>query len=117
MRRLTVLLGIGILMIPVIASAWRYPVTPYVPGSYAGRSFFYDSDHLGEDVLLAEGAAVRAIGSGTIKVYRSATGYGELVVVIEHSLGNNFTFKNAYGQDVVTGTIIEVLSEVVDRVA
>lgn len=36
-----------------------YPILPYNPGSYEGRSFFYDNDHLGEDIKLEEGKPVK----------------------------------------------------------
>ena len=49
---------------------WGYPITPYVPGSYANRTL--SGNHLGEDVTDpargavkgTSGAAVRAIGPG-----------------------------------------------------
>lgn len=98
----------------VVSSAWsatlRYPVDTglYVPGSYASRYFFAGYDHLGEDINLAEGTSVKAIGSGTIVVYRPSSGYGELAVVIEHDLGKEYAFINAYGKIVVTRKILSI---------
>jgi hypothetical protein len=91
---------------------WNYPVTPYDPGSYQGRSFFYDTDHLGEDEALVEGAPVRAIGTGKIVWYKKASGYGELVAVVEHDLGRSYTFKNAYGTDVKTKKILSIYGHI-----
>ncbi len=90
------------------ADGWEHPVWPYVPGSYDGRSFYYDGDHLGEDIDLAEGTAVRAIGDGIIKYYGPSSGYGELVVAIEHALGRQYVFKNAYGEIVETRQILSI---------
>jgi murein DD-endopeptidase MepM/ murein hydrolase activator NlpD len=94
-------------------AAWQYPVTPYEPGSYAGRTFYCCRDgnygaHLGEDVAQPEGAPVRAIGPGIVKKYGRATGYGELVVVVEHDLGSEVTFTNAYGEPVTTRYIMSI---------
>ncbi|MES0336205.1 MAG: M23 family metallopeptidase [Candidatus Magnetobacterium sp. LHC-1] len=90
------------------SNSWDYPVSPYTPGSYGGRTFYYDSNHLGEDVYLSEATPVRSIGAGYIKEYRSANGYGELVVVIEHDLGQNYTFTNASGDQVTTRYILSI---------
>lgn len=74
-------------------TSYDYPVNPalYIPGSYAGRSFYYnpwsDKPHLGEDIDLPEGTPIRAIGDGRIVQYEAHQGYGELVAVIEHDLG------------------------------
>ncbi len=90
------------------SDSWDYPVSPYTPGSYAGRTFYVDGNHLGEDEDLSEGTPVRSIGAGYIKKYGSATGYGELVVVIEHDLGQDYTFANAYGTQVTTRYILSI---------
>jgi murein DD-endopeptidase MepM/ murein hydrolase activator NlpD len=85
---------------PVSWNNYQYPITPYVPGSYGGRSFYYDNIHLGEDINLTEGTAIRAIADGKILEYRNATGYGNLVVIIEHEVDatvfndNSFHFYN-----------------------
>lgn len=65
-----------------------YPVNraAYIPGSYNGRTFYYDNDHLGEDIELPEGTPIRAIGGGRIVQYEAHQGYGELCAVIEHDL-------------------------------
>ena len=90
-------------------SQWQYPVNPYVPGSYAHRSFYCCSNpHLGEDEAQPAGTPVRPIGTGVIKVYRPAQGYGELVVVIEHDLGASYQFKNAKGATVSTRFILSI---------
>lgn len=93
-------------------SEWDYPVYPYIPGSYNGRSFFYDDDHLGEDIDLPESTPIHAIGPGMVKVFRPQSnpnkGYGQLVVVIEHDLGRNYQFTNAYGDIVNTRYILSI---------
>ena len=86
--------------------AGTWPCWPYRPGSYAGRSFYYDSDHLGEDVALAAGARVRSVCDGVIRLYRPAAGYGELVVVVEQDLGQEVSFSNADGEEVLTSTLL-----------
>lgn len=91
-----------------------YPVPQelYVPGSYAGRSFYYDKVHLGEDIKLPEGAAVHAIGPGILKEYRPAEGYGELVAVVEHDLGREFDFENGKGEHVKTRYICSIYGHI-----
>jgi murein DD-endopeptidase MepM/ murein hydrolase activator NlpD len=92
-----------------LASAqYGYPVTPYQPGSYAGRSFFYDRVHLGEDEQEPEETPIVSIGPGVVKFYGPATGYGELVVAVQHDLGAPHTFTNAYGEAVSTRYILSI---------
>ena len=94
--------------------AWTYPIRPYVPGSYAYRVF--GGRHLGEDVTDPRrgetpgkhGMAVRAMGPGVIEVYRASTGYGQLVVVIEHDLGRPYSFPNYHGTFRTTSKILSI---------
>ena len=88
--------------------AFPVPAKWYRPGSYRGRTFFCHRDHLGEDILLADGTAIRAIGDGRIVWYAAARGYGELAVAIEHDLGRARTFVNAYGRKVTTRHILSI---------
>lgn len=88
--------------------SWAYPVLPYTPGSYAGRYFFYHQDHLGEDIALPVKTPINAIGPGVIKYYAKASGYGELVAVVEHDLGEPYEFTNAYGQKVTTRYVLSI---------
>ena len=96
--------------------AWTYPIGPYIPGSYGGRVFGANNRHLGEDVTNPprgeepgqDGAPVRAIGDGWVKIYRPSNGYGQLVVVIEHDLGRPYSFPNYYGTPVETSTILSI---------
>ena len=76
---------------------------------YAGRSFFYDQNHLGADIHLTESTPVRAGVTGTIVEYRAAAGYGELVAVIEVDLGHALSFENAYGNSVSTSRVLWIL--------
>jgi hypothetical protein len=87
---------------------WDYPVLPYYPGSYAPRSFFYQNDHLGEDEALSEGTPIYSIGEGKVVFYDKAPGYGELVAVVEHDLGREYDFTNAYGTLVKTRYILSI---------
>lgn len=80
----------------------------YKPGSYAGRTFYFDKVHLGEDIALAEGTAVRAIGTGRIVHYGPATGYGELVVVIEHDLKRPVSLVNGAGNVVTVSKVCSI---------
>ncbi len=76
---------------------WQYPVdeAQYVPGSYAGRAFYIDQIHLGEDIALPEGTAVKAISHGRLVHYGPASGYGELVAVVEHQLHAPIPYINS----------------------
>lgn len=76
---------------------WQYPVEEeqYVPGSYAGRAFYVDRIHLGEDIALPEGTAVKAISHGRLVYYGPSSGYGELVAVVEHQLHAPIPYLNA----------------------
>ena len=82
-----------------------YPVSQnlYIPGSYAGRSFYYDRVHLGEDILLSEGTPVRAIADGRIVQYEYHSGYAtsddgtSIAAVIEHDLGRTVTLNLTVG--------------------
>lgn len=82
---------------------YDYPVpqVQYEPGSYAGRSFYYNPSsakpHLGEDIDLAEETPIRAIGDGRIVQYEAHQGYGELCAVIEHNLGQTIHFSLTVG--------------------
>jgi len=98
----------------VVANTLDFPVDEslYIPGSYAGRSFFYDNDHLGEDIDLPEGTPIKAVGNGIMRWYSLADGYGELVAVIEHDLGQQYTFTNAYGKNVVTSKILSIYGHI-----
>ena len=124
MRRIKLLIVLILLILltptvsnAIIADTLDFPIDEslYIPGSYAGRSFFYeqpDPDHLGEDIDLSEGTPIRAIGNGTIVWYSSAGGYGELVAVIEHDLGVEYIFTNGYEQEVVTRKILSIYGHI-----
>jgi len=102
---------------PATATTLQYPVqeSEYVPGSYGNRVFLAGNDHLGEDIKLPEGVAVRSIGDGRIVVYRPATGYGELVAVVEHDLGKEYAFINGVGELVVTRHLLSIYGHIRDR--
>ncbi len=86
---------------------WQFPVpVEQYFNWYNGRSFYYDQVHLGEDVDLREGTAIRAIGDGVVVAYKAdgfylsngqVGGFGELYAVIEHDLGQPYEFVDANG--------------------
>jgi murein DD-endopeptidase MepM/ murein hydrolase activator NlpD len=94
------------------ADAWAFPVTPYTPGSYGGRGFYYDKNHLGEDIRLSEGAPVHAIGPGKVVYYGPAPSYGELVAAVEHDLGGPCEFIPATGTPVKTDKILSIYGHI-----
>jgi len=116
------LLGANSVAASNLAITLDYPVEAslYQPGSYSGRIFFKDSDHLGEDINLPEGTPIKAIGNGVIKLYRGQYpnskgkiyGYGELYAIIEHDLGSEMEFTNAYGQSVKTQKIYSIYGHI-----
>lgn len=67
---------------------------------YLGRGFYVDGKHLGHDIELKEGTPIYPIACGTVRLYRSASGYGSLVVVIEHRLPKPLVVKNGLGAQV-----------------
>ena len=82
-------------------SSTRYPTTESdFNHLYAGRGFLADDVHIGRDVLLREGAPIYPIACGTIRIYRAASGYGTLAVVIEHHLPSAITVRNGVGVEV-----------------
>jgi len=93
-----------------IADSFDYPVpeSMYQPGSYRGRSFYVDNVHLGEDIKLDEGMIIRSIAKGRIVYYGSASGYGELVVVIQHELATKLEFINAKGNRVESKFVLSI---------
>lgn len=76
--------------------------------TYAGRGFYVDGNHLGWDVRLPDGQAVRPVGCGVVRLARSARGYGTLAVVIEHRLGNGLTVQNGNGQHVFVDRFLSI---------
>jgi len=85
-------------------NSWQY---------YNNRSFYiYNgtyNNHLGADIDLAEGTAIKAIAKGKIVEYSSLyDGYGELVVAIEHELPEDITFLNADGNPQTTRYILSI---------
>lgn len=91
-------------------SGFYYPADEMVNNweYYADRSFYYDNNHLGADIDLVEGVAVKAIATGKIVNYSGAGGYGELVVAIEHELPEDITFVNADGGLQTTRYILSI---------
>src|SRR3989338_5081063 len=76
------------------------------------RTFFYDANHLGADIDLEEETAVYAILPGKMKIYRSSSGYGELVAVVETALPSEMAFINAIGEVVTTDTLITIYGHI-----
>jgi murein DD-endopeptidase MepM/ murein hydrolase activator NlpD len=68
----------------VTSAVTPVPAAAFVAGSYNGRAFLSPANHLGEDVAMPEGSPVVAIAAGTVKFAGPASGYGDLLVAIEH---------------------------------
>lgn len=64
---------------------------------YRNRGFYADGNHLGLDLGYPEGTPIYPIAPGVIRVYRPASGYGTLVVVIEHCTRLGFQATNGVG--------------------
>ncbi|MBN2081676.1 M23 family metallopeptidase [bacterium] len=85
------------------ALEFSYPVMPYGPGTYEGRSFGAENKsaglppvHLGEAVALAPGTPVRAAAAGRVVLSAAVDGYG-WVVVLEHELRDGTLLNTIYG--------------------
>lgn len=78
----------------------------YISGSYRHRWFLSPGDHLGDDIMLPEGTPIMAAGRGQVVYYGPATGYGELLVVVEHALGSEVYFRNGNGESVLTRNVL-----------
>lgn len=83
-----------------LADSFQYPVPEvmYEPGSYAGRGFYLDGVHLGEDIKLDEGMGIRNVAKGWLRFYGPATGYGDLVAVVEHEFPEEIEFVTGRGE-------------------
>lgn len=75
---------------------------------YNGRGFYVDGKHLGTDSLKLEGEEVRSIGCGIIRFYGSASGYGELVAVVEHRLEKPIDAVNGKGETVSVDSFLVI---------
>lgn len=91
-------------------SGFYYPADEMVNDwqYYASRSFYVDNNHLGADVDLAEGVAIKAIARGKIVYYAGASSYGALVVAIEHELPEEITFLGATGELRTTRYVLSI---------
>jgi len=115
-KKISLLLTVIFLVfsIPGIAVGldFDYPISEdsYVPGSYDGRSFYYDDVHIGEDIELSEGTPIRAVADGKIVQYEYHPGYAtsndgtSIAAVIEHDLGVTVTFNLNVGHSKVVST-------------
>ncbi|MFA6100328.1 MAG: M23 family metallopeptidase [Patescibacteria group bacterium] len=82
--------------------AVRYPTTveDFQNLLYGNRGFLAEYNgikHLGHDIIYAEGTAIHAITCGKIVFYGPASGYGTLVIVIEHKLATPLSVTNGNG--------------------
>lgn len=78
---------------------------------YASRDFLVSGGpgaHLGRDVLYAEGTAIRPILCGRIAYYGPASGYGTLVIAIEHTLNRAVSVTNGAGQKVLITSFLSI---------
>lgn len=96
-----------------LANEFRYPTTAEAFANvYNGRRFYANSDHLGHDIAYPEGTPIHPIGAGTLKVYRSATGYGTLVAVVEHRLPEPLEIENGLGVRVTVQTFLSIYGHI-----
>lgn len=121
------LIGIGNLFAGVSLD-YPIPYQDYIPGSHDCRKFLDPADHLGDDVnsfgscppppnkaveyAKFDGSPVKAIGDGKIVWYSSASGYGELVAVIEHDLGQEVDFTNGNGTTTKTRYLLSIYGHI-----
>lgn len=84
------------------------PASQLIAGSYAGRSFLSPVKHIGIDFAALEGTPIKAVLPGRIVYYGPARGYGDLVVVIEHDLGEELPFVNGRGETIWTRYILTI---------
>lgn len=95
--------------VPCTVDGARYPT---VPGDmdvvYAGRTFYVDGNHLGHDIAYDEGTPIHPVACGIVRVYRPATGYGRLVVVVEHQLVQPMAFVNGKGEIVTVAAFLTI---------
>lgn len=95
--------------VPCAVAATRYPTVPSdMSLVYDGRTFYADGNHLGHDIALPEGTPIHPIACGAVRVYRPATGYGRLAVVIEHRLATPLVVTNGLGEKVTIASFIVV---------
>jgi hypothetical protein len=95
--------------VPCMLSSMRYPTVPSDMGNvYQGRSFYADGNHLGLDIALPEATPIHPVGCGILRVYRSASGYGQLVAVVEHTLANPITVLNGKGEQVSVTSFLSI---------
>jgi murein DD-endopeptidase MepM/ murein hydrolase activator NlpD len=91
----------------------RYPTTydDFQNLLYGDRGFlavYNDVKHLGYDVVYAEGTAIHPIACGTVVFYGPASGYGTLVVVIEHKLAKPITITNGDGSSIMVTSFLTI---------
>lgn len=87
-----------------------YPISPayFVCGSYENRSFLSPRNHVACDFAVAEETPVYAMTDGRIVWYGPASGYGELVVVVETTFGEPIAFRNGGDTSTRTSTILVI---------
>ncbi|MDP3771125.1 MAG: M23 family metallopeptidase, partial [bacterium] len=73
---------------------------------YQNRGFYKDGNHLGRDLALPEGTPIHPIACGTVRYFGPASGYGTLVVVIEHRLSEPRIVKNGLEEQVTTTSFL-----------
>ncbi|MBI4139102.1 M23 family metallopeptidase [Candidatus Uhrbacteria bacterium] len=95
--------------VPCAVSLVRYPTTiADLADVYDGRGFYADGNHLGYDTAYVEGTEIHPVGCGIIRFYGPASGYGELVVVIEHKLEQPITVVNGAGVEVTINSFLSI---------
>lgn len=95
----------------------RYPTTEVDFNTlYNGRAFYAVGRlgdgtvtyHLGHDIAYPEGEAIHPIACGRVVYYGPATGYGTLIVAIEHTLSAPTTVTNGLNEPVTIRRFISI---------
>lgn len=91
------------------ADHFRHPTTPLeFERIYQNRGFYTDYNHLGRDTEHTEGTTIYPVACGTVVGYRSASGYGRLVAVIEHRLPFPVEVTNGIGRKVTIDAFLSI---------
>lgn len=99
-------------LVATCGGAMRYPTSEQdFRRLYASRDFLVSGGpgaHLGRDIAYAEGTAIRPILCGRIAYYGAASGYGTLVIAIEHTLNRPVSVTNGAGQKVLVTSFLSI---------
>lgn len=99
-------------LVAICGGSARYPTSAQdFSRLYAARGFLAPGgpgNHLGRDIQYPQGTAMKPILCGRIAYYGPASGYGTLVVAIEHALNRAVSVTNGAGQRVLVTSFISI---------